>query len=99
MVKKRVYMLAKKIIRNDALALAQNLSQIIKRHIMKVTEIKPHHQLEYNCCIKSVFSIHSDCRKDNVRYKCKAFTRFQPKKVYLRLAEGEFKEQIYYNLK
>ena len=29
-------------------------------------------------------------------YKCTVLTTFQPKKVYLGLAEGEFKKQRYY---
>ena len=30
-------------------------------------------------------------------YRCTALTTFQPKKVYLGLAEGEFEKQRYYN--
>ena len=35
--------------------------------------------------------------KEDVIYKCTALTTFQPKKVYLGNAEGEFKKQRYYN--
>ena len=38
-----------------------------------------------------------NCWNENVIYKCTALTTFQHKKVYLGLAEGEFKKQRYYN--
>ena len=75
----------------------QNISQIIKGHNKKVTQIKRHHQLECNCRIKSECPFNGDCRKEDVIYKYAALTIFQPKKVYLSLAKGEFKKQRYYN--
>ena len=75
----------------------QNISQIIKVHHKKVTQIKRHHQLEHNCCIKTKCPLNDNCRKEDVIYKCKALTTFQPKKVFLGLAESEFKKKTYYN--
>ena len=75
----------------------QNISQIIKGHNKKVTQIKRNHQLDCNCRIKAVCPLNCDCRKKNVTYRCTSLTTFQPKKVYLGFAEGEFKNQRYYN--
>ena len=75
----------------------QNISQIIKGHNKKVTQIKRNHQLECNCRIKTECPLNGDCRKEDVIYKCTALTTFQPKKEYLALVEGEYKRQRYYN--
>ena len=75
----------------------QNISQIIKGHDNKVKQIKRHHQLNYNWRIKTERPLNGDCHKENVTYKCTASITFQPKKVYLGLAEGEFKKQKYHN--
>ena len=75
----------------------QNISQIIKGHNKKVTQIKLNHQLECNCRIETECPLNGDCRKETVIYKCTALTTFQPKTVYLGLAEGELKKQKYYN--
>ena len=47
--------------------------------------------MECNCRIKTECPLNRDCRKEDVIYKCTALTTCQPKKVYLGLAEGEFK--------
>ena len=70
----------------------QNISQIIKRHNKKVTQVKRHHQLECDCRIKTKCPLNGDCRKENVIYTCTALTTFQPPKLYLGLAEDEFKK-------
>ena len=59
----------------------------------KVTQIKRHHQLEWNCPIKTEYSLNSNCLKEDVICKCTALTTFQHKKVYLGLDEGELKKQ------
>ena len=41
----------------------QNISQIIKGHNKKVTQIKWNHQLECNCRIKTKCPLNGDCRK------------------------------------
>ena len=74
----------------------QNISQIIKGHNKKVIQIKRHHQLECNCRIKTKYPLNGDCCKEDIIYKCTALATFQPKNVYLGLAEGEFKKQRYY---
>ena len=75
----------------------QNISQIIKGHNKKVTQLKWHHQLECNCRIKTECPLNGDCRKEDVIYKCTALTIFQPKKMYLDLTEGECKKKRHYN--
>ena len=72
----------------------RNISQIIKEHNKKVTQTKRHHQLECNC---PECPLNGDYRKDGVIYKCIVLTTFHPKKVYLGLTEGVFKNQRYYN--
>ena len=42
----------------------QNISQIIKGHNKKVTQIKRNHQLECNCRIKTECPLNGDCRKE-----------------------------------
>ena len=75
----------------------QNISQIIKGHNKKVTQIKRHHKLECNCRIETECPLHGDCRKEDAIYKCTVLTTFQPPKMYLGLAEGEFKKQRNYS--
>ena len=70
-----------------------NLSQITTGHNKKVTQIKRHHQLDCNCRIKAESPLNGDCRKEGVIYMCTALTTFQPKKVYLGLAKGEFSKR------
>ena len=41
----------------------QNISQIIKGHNKKVTQIRRHHQLECNCLIKTEFPLNCDLKK------------------------------------
>ena len=59
-------------------------------HNKKVTQIKRHHQLECSSHIKTECPLKSNCRKEDVIYKCTALT-FQAKKVYLSIGEGEFR--------
>ena len=51
------------------------------------------HQLEWNCRIKTEYPLNDNCRKENVIYGSTALTTFQPKKVFLGNAEGEFKSK------
>ena len=50
-----------------------------------------------NCRVKTKCPLNGDCRKEDVIWKCTALATFQPKKVYLGIAEGEFKKQRCYN--
>ena len=71
----------------------QNISQIIKGHNKKVTQIKRHNQLDCNCRTKTECPLNGDCCKEDLICKWTAITIFQ--KVYLGLAEDEFKTQRY----
>ena len=65
----------------------QNTSKIIKIHNKKVTQMN---DSMCTCRIKTECLLNVDCRKEDVIYQCTALATFQPKKVYLSLAEGEF---------
>ena len=66
-----------------------NMSKIIKGHNKKVTSIPRDKRSKSNCRKKS----EGNCQVNNVVYKCDV-TRPLPKKVYLRLAEVEWKSRF-----
>ena len=68
----------------------QNISQIIKGHNKKVTQIKWHHQLECNCRIKTECPLNGDCPKEDMLYKC---TVLNPKKCILALQRVSLKSK------
>ena len=71
-----------------------NMSNIIKGHNKKVIS-KPHDQRpKCNCRKKAECPMEGNCQVNNVIYKCDV-TRPLPKKVYLGLAEGEWKSRFY----
>ena len=53
-----------------------NISQIIKGHNKKVTQIRRSHQLEYNLRIETECALHGSCRKEGLRYLCATLTPF-----------------------
>ena len=71
----------------------QNISQIIKGHNKKVTQIKPLHHFECNCCIKTECPLNGDCRIDDVTYKSMALTTLQFKKCILVLQRVSLKSK------
>ena len=75
----------------------ENVTQIIKGHNKNVTKRTVQKQLVCNCHNKQDCPVNGNCRKENVIYKCTAWTPSNEKKVYLGLTEGEFKKQPYYN--
>ena len=71
-----------------------NMSNIIKGHNKKVIP-KPHDQRpKCNCRKKAECPMEGNCQINNVIYKCDV-TRPLSKKVYLGLAEGEWKSCFY----
>ena len=67
---------------------------MIKGHNKKVT-LKPRDQRpKYNCRKKAECPTEGDCLDNDVVYKCD-IARPLPKKVYLGLAEGEWKSRFY----
>ena len=54
----------------------QNISQIIKGHNKKVTQIRRSHQLEYNLRIETECALNGSCRKEGLRYMCATLTPF-----------------------
>ena len=70
------------------------MSNIIKGHNKKVIS-KPHDQRpKCNCRKKAECPMEGNCQVNNILYKCD-ITRPLPKKVCLRLAEGEWKSRFY----
>ena len=57
---------------------------------------KKQETLECKCTVKRDCPLNGDCRNESGIYKCTAAT-CNSKKVYLGLAEGEFKKQRYYD--
>ena len=63
----------------------KTISQIIKGHDEKATQIKQHHQLQCNCRIKTKCSFSGERRKEDVIYKWIALTNSSLKKCILDL--------------
>ena len=72
------------------------MSQKIKGHNKTIVQKETQEALDCNSRIKTVCPLNGDCRKQSVMCKCTA-TTCDSKKVYLRLTEGEFKKQRYYD--
>ena len=70
-----------------------SMPKIIKGHNNKVTS-KPHDQTQYNCRENAECSMEENYQVNEVFYKCDV-TRPLLKKVYLGLAEGEWKNHFY----
>ena len=71
-----------------------NMSNIIKGHNKKVIS-KPHDERpKCNCRKKAAYPMEGNCQVNKVIYNCDV-TRPLPKKVYLGLAEGEWKSRFY----
>ena len=66
----------------------------IKGHNKKVTYKPCDKSPKCNCRKQAGCPMEGNCQVDYVVYKCDV-TRPLPKKVYLRLAEGEFKGRFY----
>ena len=72
------------------------MSQIIKGHNKKIVQKETQEILDCNCRVKTDCPFNGDCRKGSVICKCTA-TTCDSKKIYLRLTEGVFKKQRYYD--
>ena len=71
-----------------------NMSKVITGHHKKVTS-KPRDQApKCNCRIKAECPMEGNCQVNDVVYKCDV-TRPLPEKVYLGLAEEEWKISFY----
>ena len=71
-----------------------NMSKIIKGHNKKVTSKPRDQRPKCNCRKKAECPMEGNCLVNDVVYKCDV-TRPLPKKVYLGLAEGEWKSRFY----
>ena len=54
-------------------------------------------KLNFNCRDKLKPPLNGKRRTENIIHKGALFTEFNIKKVYLRLAEGKFKRNLYYS--
>ena len=70
------------------------MSKIIKGHHKKVTSKPRDQKPKCNCKIKEECPMEGNCQVNDVVYK-RDVTRPLPKKVYLGLAEGEWKSRFY----
>ena len=70
------------------------MSKIIKRINKKVTSKPPDQRPKCNCRKKAKCSMEGNCQVNDVVYNCDV-TRPLPKKVYLGLAEGQWKNRFY----
>ena len=71
-----------------------NMSKIIKGHNKKVTSKPPDQRPKCNCIKKVECPMEGNCLVNDIVYKCD-ITRPLSKKVYLGLAEGEWKSRFY----
>ena len=75
-----------------------NIEQHVKKHNNYVQQKnKGNIQLSCNCRDKLKCPLNGKCRTENIVYKCTSLTESNLKKVYLGLAEGEFKTNRFYN--
>ena len=73
----------------------ENFSCIIRSPNKNVISGKKPTKVKCNCRNKSVFPLDGNCQQNVVIYKCIASTSVNPDKVYLEMAEGEFKKPYY----
>ena len=75
-----------------------NIEQHVKKHNNYVQQKNNDNiRLSCNCCDKLKCALNRKCRTENIIYKCTSLTESNLKKVYLGLAEGEFKTNRFYN--
>ena len=70
----------------------QNMSSMIKFHNKKVINKDIKELKSCNCRVKSEWSLYGQCKVSDIIYKCTVLSADNPKKLYLRTAEGEFKK-------
>ena len=73
----------------------ENLYYIIRSHNKNVINGKKPTNVKCNCRNKSVCPLDGTCQQNDVICKCITFTSFNPDKVYVGTAEGEFKKRYY----
>ena len=74
----------------------ENIAQIIKKHNQQISSCKEKSIPSCNCKNKDKCPINGKCQVQNVVYKCivSATSNF-PKRVYLGVAEGDWKQRFY----
>ena len=74
----------------------ENIAQIIKKHNQRISSRKGKPIPSCNCKNKEECPMNGKCHVQNVVYKCtvSATTNF-PKRVYLGVAEGDWKQRFY----
>ena len=73
----------------------ENLSHIIRSHNKSAINGKKPTNLKCNYRNKGACPLDGNCQQNDVIYKCIASTSVNPDKVYLGMAEGEFKKRYY----
>ena len=77
----------------------QNMSSMIKSHNKKVINKDVKKLKSYNCRVKSECPLNGQCQVTDIIYKCTVLCPEKPNKVYLGIAEGDFKKRFYNNRK
>ena len=76
----------------------ENVAQIIKKHNQRVSSHKEKPIPSCNCRNKDECPMNGKCQVQNVVYKCTvSATPNFPKRVYLGVAEGDWKQRFYNN--
>ena len=73
--------------RNEASAIKSHNNKLIKTFIKST--------LPCNCRKKNECLLDGKCRAENIAYKCLTLVEGYPNKIYLAIAEGDFKQRFY----
>ena len=74
----------------------ENVAHIIKKHNQRISSRKENPKQSCNCKNKDKYPMNGKCQVQNVVYKCTVLaTRNFPKRVYLGVAEGDWKQRFY----
>ena len=74
----------------------ENVAHIIRKHNQRISSRKEKPKQSCNCKNKDKYPMNGKCQVQNVVYKCTVLaTRNFPKRVYLGVAEGDWKQRFY----
>ena len=74
----------------------ENVAHVIRKHNQRISSRKEKPKQSCNCKNKDKYPMNGKCQVQNVVYKCTVLaTRNFPKRVYLGVAEGDWKQRFY----
>ena len=74
-----------------------NVSEIIKQHNKNVCNNKVKQTNPCNCRNKNEYPLNGNCKVQNIIYKCTVSATQKFKRVYLGIAEGNWKQRLYHH--